>query len=302
MRRSKDVKHFLADRFPKLASYYYRKVQGVAHINRFVTYLNRKHPEICVSLLDVGARGGLNAIQIFGPLKHLKNRLVHGIEPDTKEAERLRKSGEYDHVFTDGVAWYDGEAMLHVPEGDLASACIRAVDHVVARHWFCNWGDLYCSQKSAEYPIRVKKLSNILPKELTYDFIKTDTEGCDYDVLASADPVLLEKALCVISETQHVPIFVGQRTMSQLDIFLREHHFLPYLVQLQHSFINYDVVYVKDPRTISNLETLLKYILLGTFLKHEDSFISDVLHVYEARFGEQQTLDIIYKLMNAKRT
>lgn len=89
--------------------------------------------------------------------------------------------------------------------------------------------------------------------------------------------------------------------MSQPDVFLRERHFLPYSVKLQHCFINCDVVYVKDPRTIPGLETLLKYILLGTFLKHEDSFISDVLHIYETRFGEQWTLNPVYKLMNAKK-
>ena len=297
-RRAGGVKRFLADRFPELA-YRYRAIrsryQQTVHIRRFTNFLNRKHSEICVSLLDIGARGGLNAIPVFRPLKHLKNRLIHGIEPDTEEAKRLRKSGEYDHVFTDGVAWYDGEAVLHVPEGDPASASIRGVDHVVARHWFCNWGDLYCSQKSTEYPICVKKLSSILPKGATYDFIKTDVEGCDYDVLASAEPALLEKALCVICETQHVPIFVGQRTMSQLDIFLRERHFLPYSVQLQHSFINYDVVYVRDPRTISDLTTLLKYICLACLLRHRDSLISDVLDIYERRNGK--ALDALRKII-----
>ena len=178
------MKHFLADRFPELA-YRYRAIRSryrqTVHIRRFTNFLNRKHPEICVSLLDVGARGGLDAIPIFRPLKHLKNRLIHGIEPDTKEAERLRKSGEYDHVFTDGVAWYDGEAVLHVPNPFCAS--IRKINTSIAE----SLGLLDRGNYYANIPIHVKKLSSILPKGITYDFIKTDTEGCDFDVLASAD-------------------------------------------------------------------------------------------------------------------
>ncbi len=260
------MKHFLADRFPNLA-YHYLNVRThyrqIVHIRRFINFLNREHPEICVSFLDVGARGGLSAIPIFKPLKRLKNRLIHGIEPDTEEAERLRKSGEYDHVFTDGVAWYDGEAVLHVPEGDLASASIRGVDHVVARHWFCNWGDLYCSQKSTEYPVRVKKFNNILPKGMTYDFIKTDTEGCDYDVLASAEPALLEKVLCVISETQGIELYEGQTMLHDFNAFMKQRGFFLYSLKTQVSSLRlYDAIWIKDPQLIDDLATVLKYCLL----------------------------------------
>ncbi len=78
--------------------------------------------------------------------------------------------------------------------------------------------------------------------------------------------------------------------MSQLDIFLRERRFLPYPVQLQHSFINYDVIYIRDPRTVSDLTTLLKYICLACLLRHRDSLISDVLEYMNAETGKHWML------------
>lgn len=270
----------------------YRK--GI-YIDRFIKYLNREHPEICVSLLDVGARGGLNEIPIFKPLKHLKNRLIHGIEPDTKEAERLRKSGEYDHVFTDGVAWYDGEAVLHVPVDHYGAASIRETDPNVEQPI----GVL--RQNCRNIPICVKKLSSILPTETMYDFIKTDVEGCDYDVLASAEPALLEKVLCVVCEAQRTPIFKGQHVTVDLHSFLTERQFLLYSLNLQGNLVNQDVIYVKHPGTISDLPTLLKYLLLGLLLKHEGDFISCTLEVYEHNYGKQKVLDSVYEIVGAKR-
>ena len=297
-RRAKGVKHLLADRFPNLA-YHYLNVRThyrqIVHIRRFINFLNREHPEICVSLLDVGARGGLSAIPIFKPLKRLNNRLIHGIEPDTKEAERLRKSGEYDHVFTDGVAWYDGEAVLHVPVDHYGAASIRETDPNVEQPI----GVL--RQNCRNIPICVKKLSSILPTRATYDFIKTDVEGCDYDVLASAEPALLEKVLCVVCEAQRTPIFKGQHVTVDLHSFLTERQFLLYSLNLQGNLVNQDVIYVKHPGTISDLPTLLKYLLLGLLLKHRGDFISCTLKLYEHNYGKQKALDTLYEIVGEKR-
>ena len=291
------MKHFLADRFPKLACYY-RNVRNIAHINRFVTYLNREHPEICVSLLDVGARGGLNAIPIFGPLKHLKNRLVHGIEPDTKEAERLRKSGEYDHVFTDGVAWYDGEAMLHVPGNDLECASIRTINTPIAKRW----GLLERGQCCTSTPIKVKKLSSILPTGATYDFIKVDTEGCDYDTLASAEPILLPKALYVMSETQGIQLYEGQTVFLDFNAYMEKRGFFLYSLKPQTSYFQlYDAVWLKDPHLIDDVTTVLKYCLLGALFR-EKGFIFRILETYERNNGKQEALESVYKKLNIKRS
>lgn len=204
------MKRFLADRFPSLYRYYLtirRPYRNAVHIDRFVKYLNREHPGICVSLPDVGARGGWGECDTnFQTAKTFKQQAYPCIDPDTEEAERLRKSGEYDRIFTDGVAWYDGEAVLHVPGGDPSGASVRDLDYVETQRFFC---PSYHSAKSTEYPVRVKKLGNVLPMRAAYDFIKIDTEGCDYDVLASAEPALLEKTLRVVCETRDIPIFKG---------------------------------------------------------------------------------------------
>ena len=296
----RSVKRFLADRFPKLACYYYRNVRGMAHINRFVTYLNREHPEICVSLLDVGARGGLNEIPIFKPLKRLKNRLVHGIEPDVKEAERLRKSGEYDHVFTDGVAWYDGEAMLHVPGkgNDVGCASIRTINTPIAERWNL----LAQGQRCTSTPIKVKKLSSILPTGTTYDFIKVDTEGCDYDVLASAEPILLQKALCVMSEVQGIQLYEGQTVFLDFNAYMEKRGFFLYSLVTQVScFQFYDAVWLKDPNLIDDVTNVLKYCLLGVLSRKKD-FVSRILETYERNNGKQEALESVYKKLNIKRS
>lgn len=291
--KSGGVKHFLADRFPSLVSIAVYHKQSI-RIRRFIDFLNREHPEVCISLLDVGARGGLNAIPIFKPLKRLKNRLIHGIEPDTKEAERLRKSDEYNHIFTDGVAWYDGEAVLHV-RNPLDSSSIREYDKA-----FLSAFAVTVRDGSKHIAIPVKKLSSIIPTGMTYDIIKTDTEGCDYDVLASAEPIFLEKALCVVSETQRVSLFRGQYSDLALHAFLSEKRFVLLEASLQPDLISEDVCYVKEPQSVSDLPALMKYILIGLLFR-KTLFCSYVLKVYERNYGEWKELDDVYRILGVTR-
>lgn len=269
--------------------------RNAVNVRRFIEFLNREHPEVCVSLLDVGARGGLEAVPLFEPLLRLKNRVIHGIEPDKEEAERLKKSGAYDRVFTDGVAWYNGEAVLHVP--NVWCASIRKINTPVAQAL----GLLERGRYSADIPVRVKNLGDILPTGMTYDFIKTDVEGCDYDALTSADPVLLEKALCITCETQGVPLYEGQHVTAELCDFMKQRGFILYSLKTQESsFHLYDAVWVKDPQFISDPATVFKYCLLGALLK-EKSFILNVLRTYERNHGKREALDIVYKMIGIKK-
>jgi FkbM family methyltransferase len=250
-------------------------------------------------LLDVGARGGLDAIPIFRPLKRLKNRLIHGIEPDTKEAERLRKSGEYDHVFTDGVAWYDGEAMLHVPGNDnVGCASIRTINTPIAKRWGLLERGQYCTST----PIKVKKLSSILPTGATYDFIKVDIEGCDYDALASAEPILLQKALFVMVETQGIQLYEGQTVFLDFNAYMEKRGFFLYSLKTQASaFRLYDAVWLKDPHLIDDVTSVLKYCLLGVLFRKK-AFIFRILETYERNNGKQEALESVYTKLNIKRS
>ena len=196
-----------------------------SYIQKWINFFNVQYPEISIRFLDIGARDGLIGVENFSLLRLLKNKTVHGIEPDTTEAKRLMQSKEYNQVFTDAVGASRQETLLQITKNSSRSSIyLPDLDVVKMIGW-----NSHEFETTNSVPIHLKTIGEIVGENTTYDFMKMDIQGCEYDALISMSEPLWNSLLCVHVETQRLPYLKGQqhamgsiiRLMEQKHFFLR---------------------------------------------------------------------------------
>lgn len=268
-------------------------------MQRWISLWNRYTLKVSVRLLDLGARSGLKEAAVFAPLRYLKNASAVGVEPEKEEAERLRQSGEYEKIFAEGVAGYTGEAVLHVSNPSCSS--IKRVDEAL----FDDYGfhmDLY-RDTGKRVPVQVKTPDVLLGDDKAFDFIKIDIHGVEYEVLASMSDALLKNVTGIHVETRTVPFYEGEHTLDEITKLMKDRGF----VQLYchddpgHPFCSeYNVFFVKDPRTIRTVEQALKHCLAG-LLVVRFQYVRYVLRFYKERYGACEVIDAFERKLLGKR-
>lgn len=264
---------------------------------KFIRYLNAHYPNLCITFLDAGARGGMIQAGAFKYLLYCKNKKLYAIEPDEVEAERLRKLNQYDFVYQDIIADFTGEAIFYVAEGSRYSSSYRKIDWEWAKYLDTEERPF---KKIKEKPVKVKKMIDI---HLTtpINFLKVDIEGCEMDMLASSDPTFFKELVGLRLETRAVPFWKGQGVTDEVLTFLKEKGlFLLQVESYKSALFLSDLVCVKDPRTIQTIEQVLKHCLFG-FLFKNLWYVVAILKAYEASFGQQEEFDPIYNLIPMKR-
>ena len=257
-------------------------------------------PCVSVRLLDLGARNGLKEAAVFAPLRYLKNASAVGVEPDEEEAERLRKSKEYEKIFAEGIAGYTGEAVLHVLN-PLCSSIKR-----VNKALFDDYGfhmDWY-RDTGKRVPIQVKLLDDLLGEDKAFDFIKLDIHGVEYEVLSSMSDALLKNVMGIQVETRTIPFYEGEHMLDEIAKLMKDRGFCWLFSRddSTHPFCSeYDVFFVRDPRTIRTVEQALKHCLAGLLVGRFE-YVRYVLRFYKERYGNCEVLDVFErKLLGEKR-
>ena len=258
--------------------------------NRWISLWNPcASPCAPVRLLDLGARGGLEIAGVFAPLRYLKNVSAVGVEPDGEEAERLKQSGEYEKIFAEGVAGYTGEAVLHVLNPFCSS--IKRVNKALLDDYGFHM-DLY-RDTGKRVPVRVKTLDDLLGDDKAFDFIKLDIHGVEYEVLASMSDALWENATGIYVETKTIPFYEGEHTLDEIAKLMKDRKFCWLFSRddAGHPFCSeYDVFFVKDPRTIQTAEQALKHCLAGLLVGRFE-YVRYILRFYKERYGNCEVLD-----------
>lgn len=265
------------------------------------TFVWNRYASPCVSvrLLDLGARGGLKKAAVFAPLRYLNNASAVGVEPDEEEAERLRQSGEYEKVFAEGVAGYTGEAVLHVLN-PLCSSIKRVNKALLDDYGFHM--DLY-RDTGKRVPVQVKTLDDLLGEDKAFDFIKLDIHGVEYEVLASMSDALLKNVIGIYVETRTIPAYEGEHTLDEIAKLMKDRGFCWLFSRDDsgHPFgSEYDIFFVKDPRTIRTAGEALKHCLAGLLIGRFE-YVKYVLRFYKEHYGACEVLDVFgRKLLGEK--
>ena len=229
--------------------------------------------------IDVGARGGIHTI--IDPVRDLT--AVMGFEPNEEEQKRLLKE-----VDGSGYAAYEVEAQaLAEREKDANLYLLEAPtnDSLLSPNEFI--GKRYDMPKFVQVgktELRTTKLDTILFKERAAqefwgEFIKLDTQGSEFDILAGSKKTLQDRCVSLIIEVEFFRLYENQNLFSEVEKFLRTLGFSFYgfsdmfrrsrrqidkkiirgCERLQHA----DAVFFKDPYNEDEVEisTRQKYVL-----------------------------------------
>ncbi|MBP5191122.1 MAG: hypothetical protein J6Z25_00945 [Opitutales bacterium] len=241
-------------------------------------------------------KGNLAKAHIFAPLRWVKNKIIHGVEPEEEEAHRLLQSGEYDHIYTEAVGAHTGSATLYLPKSK-ACASLRTVDPAIAAA--INFDESMWKQPQ-KITISVKTLADLLDPSCSYDFIKMILMGSDHDALVSANESLFLHGIGICCEARSVPLFQGMHTIEETTDFLKKKDF--FLLQARNfDAFFFNTIYTKNPVHINTLEQVLKHCLLGFLLQHP-YYIYAVLKHYEEKNGTQKILDPVFRILGIPRS
>lgn len=262
------------------------------YVYKFIDFLNNEIEDFFIELLDIGARNGLNASGIYSPLQTFANKLVYGIEPDIREAQKLIESQEYKKIFTEAVFERTGNYELYLT---LTPGCssILEPDYNLLNDYNLMISDWFKVDRVVN--VSAKPLSNIIPQK-SFSFVKIDTQGTELNILKSADTSLFERTTGFYIEAQSLSFYKDQYLLDDLLHFMKKNDYLTLSLQplsMDGMDLEYNVTFVKDPRKIINKQQLLEHILLG-FLVEKYDYVSYLTRNYGEKFLTSKTIDFIY--------
>ena len=152
---------------------------------------------------------------------------LNAFDADERHHDGIRQTyGDRVSVFPDIVG--DGEnAQLHLasPASGMSSLLMPSAANLGFFNGFTEFGRVYETLR-----VRTRRLDDIagLPP---LDFLKMDIQGSEYAALESG-PLTLRDCIAIQLEVSFIPLYQGQKTFGEIDVWMRAHGFLP------HAFID----------------------------------------------------------------
>jgi len=140
-----------------------------------------------------------------------------------------------------------------------------------------------CHQNIKKISFQVDKIENLLPKDLYPDFIKTDAEGADLEILKGAKKYLSESCLGIQSEVSFINRHKKAPFFSEIDQFLRKFHFV--LMELEtEKWIRKNNIFtcISKPQIIWG--NAIYMISIDVFLKKIKSFSENIRYEKTLKF------------------
>jgi len=181
----------------------------------FGTAADREYAERPLTLIDVGARGGLQP-NWRRARRHL--RLV-GFEPDASEHARLAAGADARTLYINAaVAREQGKATFNVAR-DPGTSSLLAPNMAFLRR-FPRAERFETRQRIA---VAADRLDSLLPAHGVSDpdFLKLDTQGAELAILQGAQDTVARLLLGIELEIQLAPLYIDQPSFGALDDFLR---------------------------------------------------------------------------------
>lgn len=209
--RNSAITGFFARLLPKYAVYPSRAMRGCLAQNP-------------LTIVDVGAAMGVD--ERWAALGADTCRFVT-FEPDKRSQDR-QATGAL--VFGTALADEKGSRTLFLTSAPFASSLMRHNQSLLRRFAVWEW-----HQPAGEAEVAVERLDSCLKSRPDWrpDFIKTDAEGADLDVLKGAETAL-QSALGVQVEVAFVERHLGAPLFGEIDAFLRQRGFTLFQLAREH--------------------------------------------------------------------
>jgi len=175
-----------------------------------------------IIILDVGCRWGFADKFLLGD--DCENLKIYGFDPDENECERLDKLYATDNISLVPIALADkpGKRVLYLTKEPACSSLYKPNKNLTE-----NYFALDCAKEVSQIEVEVSTL-DIWAKEteIKYvDYIKIDTQGAELSILKGASSILSSVRFLEV-EVEFNPIYDGQATFAEVDIFLRKFGFV----------------------------------------------------------------------------
>jgi len=175
-----------------------------------------------VSILDVGARGGIrNANPRFASKRRWHHLLANktawcatAIEPDPDEALRLAATSDYEQVHAIGIYDRHGQVSLYLTNDDGARASLLEPDMQVLKEHHRDPSRLKFFEVQDVLDINVTTLDQLMP-DARFDWIKLDIQGVEYQAIAGGTRLVEKRAMLLLECVTH-PYYRHQVTRDRL--------------------------------------------------------------------------------------
>ena len=125
-----------------------------------------------------------------------------------------------------------------------------------------------------------------------------DIHGVEWDVVNSMSDGWFKNCVGFCIECRQVPLFKGERPSRDIEELLSQKGYLVLkrIIGMDDypNSLEFDLVFVKDIRTISSVDLALKHCLLGIMIG-EYSYVRYVLRFWKERFGYSEVLRKVEK-------
>lgn len=212
-----------------------------------------------LQVADIGAADIAEAPP-YRPLLKAGLARLNAFEADARQHQRLRETyGETLRLFTEIVG--DGtEQTLHLaaPASGMTSLLKPDARRLEFFNGFSRFGEVQATER-----VRTTRLDDVegLPD---LDFLKMDIQGGELQALEHGQARLARCAMIHL-EVSFVPLYEGQPSFGDIDVWMRSHGFLPHrftevkqwsvspilrdndLRKPFHQLLEADIVYMRDP-------------------------------------------------------
>ncbi len=168
-----------------------------------------------IVLVDVGSTGGIE-----DKWKEIEKHLhVITFDPDPRSLTPITK-GKFEN-YKIGLWSKKDEKELFLKQYPQASTFYKLNEKILSS--FLNYP---CHKNIKEITFKVDTLENILPKDIYPDFIKTDAEGADLEILKGSTKYLLKSCLALQCEVSFINRHENAPYFSEIDQFLKAFDFV----------------------------------------------------------------------------
>lgn len=207
------------------------------------------------NFLDVGARGGLSVLFPHPAMSNDWDETYrsmfnfYGVEPDETEYVKLVKENQYHRVYSSAISNKQGTSDLYLTKSLGKSSLLKPNLELIEKHNKNIAVSLGCGpiDFSVQSIVEVKTTTvNELFADISFDVIKIDVQGLEYQVLEGAVDHL-KNCSCLWIECSSIPLYHGQKIDLEIISFLKTFDFFP--IYSHNSLVldcEYDLIFLKE--------------------------------------------------------